>query len=190
MSWIRDFLSSREDSVENTLSRDLEQFPRHIYSTAFPIVVRRQELDDLAQLLEVEETTPDAWKSSPFLDRESFEQSINDTIGESAGGVRTPEKTREEVREIIEHWRQQLSGPTDAVWATVGTEYPFMFYIWECEARAEAETDDFEEPEELDVARRVLTRIETARESNSKLAIVHKRDLPLKEPDEDTPTID
>lgn len=185
MGWIRDFLSSTGNSTD-VQSRHDERFPSHTYGTGYPIVVRHEELNDLARLLEMEREAPDGWDKTPFLSKDQFEDVVNDAVGHIDGELPSPEKRRGEIHEILRLWQEQLIGTEDAVWTTIGTDYQFKFYIQHCEIRADSEEDDFEEPDELDTAREILTRIETAQGTDSKLAVVHKRDLPLEEPEEDS----
>jgi hypothetical protein len=186
MGWIRDLLSSNEDSIEDVQPEREERFPRHTYGPGYPIVIHRQELEDLANLLEMDSKAPDGWDNSPLLSREDFEEIVEDQIGDVGGGLPSPEERRSEIREIIELWSEQLTGSEDTVWTTIGTDYQLKFYITYCEGRASSDEDDFEETTELDTAREILDRIQTAHDTDSKLAIVHKRDLPLEEPEKDS----
>lgn len=182
MGWIRNLLSPMENSIEDVQPQREERFPSHTYGPGYPIVIRRQELDELDRLLKVESEVPDSWDNAPFLSRKDFEEVLEQTIGDE--GIPSLEERRDEIRDILELWRQQLTGSEDVVWTTRSTEYHFKFYIIECEARADVDDDDFEELDELDTARDILDRIQTVQNSNTKLAIVHKRDLPLEEPGE------
>ncbi|WP_253738004.1 hypothetical protein [Halohasta salina] len=181
MSWISDLIASSEPSLEDIQPEREERFPRHTYGTGRPIVIHQDELDDIHRLLEIERNAPDGWDKLPLLSREEFDQVVEDRTGHS---VPSPEDRRDEIRAIIELWQEQISGTQDAVWTTTGTDTRFKFYIARCEARAEADDDDFEETAELETAREILDRIETAQGIDSKLAIVHKSDLPLKRPEE------
>jgi hypothetical protein len=185
MGWIKNLLSSTANTHEDLRPQREERFPSHTYGPGYPIVVHRQELEDLARLLEIESKAPDGWDNTMFLSREDFEDIVDNTVDDIGGGVPSPEERRGEIGEILELWQNQLTGSEDAVWTTFGTEYRFMIYITRCEARADTEDDSFEEPNELDTAREIFNRIKTAQNSDSKFAIVHKRDLPLQEPKED-----
>ncbi len=186
MGWIRDLIPSGSDGIDNVQIQSQERFPLHTYGPGYPIVVHRQELTALDQLLEIEGRASDGWDNTSLLGREDFEEIIGDMSGETDHGLPTPEEHRNGIREIIELWREQLTNQEDSVWATIGTEYQFEFYIAHCEGRAGSEVDDFEKPDELDTAREILGRIQTARNTDSKTALVHKRHLPLEEPKEDS----
>lgn len=185
MGWIRDLLSPDATTIKDAQPQREERFPRHTYGAGFPIIVHLQELDELTRLLELDSNAPDGWDNLPFLSREDFEEIVDDTIGDFGDGVPSPEERRGEIREIVETWQDQITGSEDAVWTTVGTDLQFKFYIDHCTFRADAEDDDFEEPDELNTAREILNRIQTARDSDAKRAVVHKRHLPLEEPGED-----
>ena len=187
MGWIRDLIPTTGNSIEDVQPQREERFPRHTYGPGYPIVIHRQELKDLNHLLEVESEAPDSWDNASLLNREDIEEIVEDTLGDIGGGLPSPEERRGEIYEIIELWQEQLTGSEDIVWTTVGTDYQFDFYITHCEARANSEADDFEEPDELDTVREIRNRIQTAQNTDSKLAVVHKRDLPLEEPKEDSP---
>ncbi|QLH83328.1 hypothetical protein [Halosimplex pelagicum] len=184
MGWIRDLLSLTEDSIENERTQQEERFPRHTYGPGYPIVVHRQELNDLFHLLEKESEVPDGWESTPFLSREDFEEVIEDVVGDLDGEIPSPEERRDELRKILELWEDQLNGPEDTVWTTIGTDHQFKYYITHCENRADSEYDEFEEPDELDTVRRIVDRIRTAQDTDAKLAVVDKRHLPLETPKE------
>ncbi|WP_440769349.1 hypothetical protein [Natronorubrum sp. DTA28] len=186
MGWIRDLLLSTGNTVEDVQPQREERFPLHTYGPGYPIVVTRQELNDLTHLLEIESKTPDGWENASLLSREDFEEIVEDTIGDIGEDLPSPEERRSEVSEILESWQEHLTGPKDAVWTTTGIGYHFDLYINYCETRAESEGDEFKEPDELDTARKILSRIQTAQDSDAKLAVVHKRHLPLEEPKEDS----
>jgi len=188
MGWIRNLFSPMENSIEDVQPQREERFPSHTYGLGYPIVIRREELDELDRLLKVESEAPDSWDNAPFLSRKDFEEVLEQTIGDE--GIPSLEERRDDIRDILELWRKQLTGSEDVVWTTRSTEYHFKFYIIECEARADVDDDDFEELDELDTARGILDRIQDIQKRNTKLAIVHKRDLPLEEPGEDQSEID
>ncbi|WP_280585081.1 hypothetical protein [Halorubrum sp. Boch-26] len=182
MSWIHDLLPSSRPSLEDVQPEREERFPRHTYGPGYPIVVHQQEIDDLRRLLEIEGDAPDGWENDPLLSSEDFDEIIEDVTGFETP---PPEARRDEIEEIIDSWQEQLTDSQDAVWTAIGTDYRFKIYIARCEARADVEGDRFEIPPELETAREILERIETAQNTDSKLAIVHKRDLPLEEPEEE-----
>ncbi|WP_083867078.1 hypothetical protein [Haloferax volcanii] len=187
MGWISDLISPNATELDDFRQEREEKYPRHTYGPGYPIVIRRQELDDLFRLLEIESEAPDGWDNTPFVSREKFDEIIEESLDGVADGVPSPEERRDEIHKILELWQKQLTRSEDAVWTTIGIDYRFKFYIDRCELRADLEDGDFEEPDELDTAREILDRIETAHNTDWKLAIVHKRDLPLQEPEEDTP---
>lgn len=182
MSWIHDLLPSSSSSHEDIGPEKEEKFPLHTYGPGYPIVVHQHELDDLRRLLEIEEEAPDGWENDPLLSRAEFDEIVEDVTGHETP---SPEARRGEVLEIINSWQEQLNGSQDAVWTAIGTDFRFKIHIARCEARADVEDDSFETPPELETAREIVKRIEVAQNTESKLAIVHKRDLPLEEPEEE-----
>lgn len=185
MGWIRELLSPSEGGFDDVAQQREERFPSHTYGPGYPIVIHRQELEDLNRLLEIERDAPDIWDSTPLLSREEFDEIVEDVTGEFGGDRLTRDDRRDELYEILGLWEEQLNGSEDAVWVTVGTDFRFEIYITQCEVRAEQEEDQFEEPGELDTAREILDRIQTAQDTDSKLAVMHKRHLPLQEPEEE-----
>lgn len=183
MSWIRNLLSGGASTVDE-LERDTgERFPRDTYAPGYPILLHRAELEELWVLLESERDAPNQWDNSLLLDREDFEDILDESLPQGSE-LPSPEERRDELQNILQTWEEQLTGSESAVWASIGTEYQLSSYIRRCELRAESDVDEFDECGQLATAREVLDRIETAQDTESKLAIVHKRDLPLEEPAE------
>lgn len=188
MGWIRDLLSSLGNSGEEVQQQNEERFPMHTYGIGYPIVLSRGEIEDFHRLLDIEENTPDSWDSVPFMSREDMEEIIDKSIDSPADEditdkMPSPEERREEIREILELWRSQITGQDGAVWTTIGTDWEIKFYITECENRIRSEHDDFDGAEELDTVREIHDRIENVQDTRES-AIVHKRNLPLEEPEE------
>jgi len=182
MSWIHELLPSNSPSTDEGRTNRDERFPSETYGPGYPIVIDEDELGDIYRLLEVERDTPDGWENSPLLSREDFDEAFEEVTGIESFD---PDRYRNKIREIADLWADQLVNPRDAVWTTTGTDTPFKFYITQCEARAEADDDSFEEPPELDTARAILDRIKTVQQIDSKLVIVHRDDLPLDEAEEE-----
>jgi len=181
MSWIHDLIPSSAPSTEDTQPKREERFPRHTYGPGYPILLHQKEVKDIRRLLEQEANAPDGWDNLPLLSREDFDEIVENHTGQS---IPSPKERRDEIRSIVDLWEEQLAASHDVVWTTIGIDTRFKLYITRCETRAEANDDDFEEPPELQTARKILDRIETAQDTDSKLAIVHRRDLPLEEADE------
>ncbi|WP_058365105.1 hypothetical protein [Haloparvum sedimenti] len=181
MSWIRDLFPSNRSSVEDSQLEHEERFPSHTYGPGYAIVVHQQEIYDIRSLLELDADAPDGWEATPFLTHEDFDKLVEERTGEE---VPSPESRRDEIREILDSWEEQLTDSRGAVWSAVGIDTRFKLYIARCEARADSEVDSFEVPAELETLRDILDRIETAQNTDSKLALVHKRHLPLDEPEE------
>lgn len=182
MSWIQQFLPSNGPSTDEGRTRRDERFPSEKYGPGYPIVIDEDELGDIHRLLEIERDTPDGWENSRLLSREDFDETVKQVTGIEPSG---PDEYRNRVREIADLWQEQLIDSRDAVWTTVGTDTQFRLYITQCEVRAEAEDDSFEEPPELDTVRAILNRIETVQKIDSKLVMVHRDHLPLDEAEED-----
>ena len=194
MGWIRDLFSLSDERADEVQQQDEEQFPMHTYGIGYPIVLHQQELEDLYRLLEIEERTPDSWDDMPFMSREDMQEIVDGVVEDATGGdlsegMPTPEERRAEIREILDLWQNQMNGENGVVWTTIGTDHHFQFYITHCEARSDAEHDDFEEPEELDTTREIFERIQSSQGDPRKRAIVHKGNLPLEEPEEDQRSI-
>jgi hypothetical protein len=184
MSWVSDLLGLSEDKDNLSGRKSEERFPADTYGPAYPIVIHRSEVEDLFRLLEIEENAPDTLENTPLLNRSDLESAIENAMGDTSDKSLSPEKRREEIREILELWKDQLSGDQDAVWATVGTDFRFDMFIARCDARADSEYDAFEKSDELETAREVLERIKIAQDTDSKLALTHKKHLPLEEPND------
>ncbi len=183
MSWIKDIISSNDSTAKDIRSRRGEKFPRDTYGPGYPIILHEKEIKDIRELLEKEADAPDGWENSPIITRNDFEEILEDYTGQS---LPSPEARRDEIRSIIGLWEEQLDSQHDTVWTTIGTGTRFKLYITRCETRAEADDDDFREPSELQTARNILNRIEAVQDNDSKLAIVHRRDLPLEKASEDS----
>jgi len=126
-----------------------------------------------------------AGRKAPLLDRDDLRKIANKGSVAEGGKLPSPEEQRAEIRRILELWESQLTASTDTVWATVGTSYTLEFYLTRCETRADIDGDEFEAIPEFEAVRAIIDRIETAEDTDSKLAIVHKRHLPLEEPAEE-----
>lgn len=185
MGWIRDLLTTNNTEPDALEQDSNERFPRDTYGPGYPIVLHRSELEDFFTLLETERDTPDGWEKSPLLDRDDLRKIANKGTVTEGGKLPSPEEQRAEIRRILELWESQLTASTDTVWATVGTSYTLEFYLTRCETRADIDGDEFEVIPEFEAVRAIIDRIETAEDTDSKLAIVHKRHLPLEEPAEE-----
>ncbi|MDS0301342.1 hypothetical protein NDI76_21655 [Halogeometricum sp. S1BR25-6] len=152
------FSSSTGDSVPQTqrLGRH-EIFPDEEYNVAYAVAARREELRALEQLLETDQTTSTALEAEPFL-QEITEEIEHDR--EYSLRLRTSgEELVDDIRELLEY----------------------------LEVRADTEDDQFSFPESAGQVHTLVQRGLSAMkdDDNSKLAVVHKRNIPWEEPAED-----
>ena len=151
---------------------------------AYAVAARREELTALEQLLEADQTSPTALEAEPFL-QEIIEDM--ETNGEPSLRLRTSgEKLVDDLRELVEHWDNQAEGPIGTVWWPIGADTTFRLYLHYLEVRADAEEDQFSFPESAGQVHTLVQRGLSAMDDddNSKLAVVHKRDIPWEEPTE------
>jgi hypothetical protein len=186
MSWVSELLSLSDSNNTDSQKESEERFPSHTYGPAYPIIIRQHEIETLNRLLRYEERARDSIDQSPFIDRDEINEIVEATVGDFSAEIPSPEERRRELGEVYQHWENQLTAPEDTVWATTRVEFRLNSYIQRCEARTESEHDEFADPKGLDTARTVLDRIQAARNTDSKLAVMHKQHLPLEEPGENT----
>jgi len=179
------FNSSSNDPVHQPQQPSQHEiFPEEKYSVAYAVAARREELTALEQLLEADQTSPTALEAEPFL-QEIIED--RETDGEPSLNPRTSgEDLVDDLRELVEHWADQVEGPVGTVWWPIGADTTFRLYLHYLEVRADAEEDQFSFPESAGQVHTLVQRGLSAMDDddNSKLAVVHKRDIPWEEPTE------
>ena len=98
------------------------------------------------------------------------------------------EELVDDIRELIEHWDNQVDEQIGTIWWPIGADTTFRLYLHYLELRADAEDDQFSFPESAGqvhtLVQRGLSAIDD--DDDSKLAVVHKRDIPWEEPAEDS----
>lgn len=180
------FNSSSSDSAPQAGQPSKHEiFPDEKYSVAYAIAVRREELSALDQLLEADEDSPTPLEAEPFL-RDIIEDMERD--GEPSLRLRTSgEELVADIRELLEQWNSQVDAQIGTVWWPIGADTTFRLYLHYLEFRAETEDDQFSFPGSAGqvhtLVQRGLSAIED--DDNSKLAVVHRRDIPWEEPTED-----
>ncbi|GAA0217371.1 hypothetical protein [Halobaculum roseum] len=180
------FNSSTSDHVPQSEQPDQhERLPDEKYNVAYPVAARREELTALEQLLESEQDSPTAFEADPFLG-----DIIEDMEQEEGYPLRlrtSSERLVDDVREYLEYWNEQVDGQIGTIWWPIGADTTFRLYLHYLEVRADAEDDQFSFPESAGQVHTLVQRGLTTMEDddNSKLALVHKRDIPLEEFTED-----
>lgn len=162
-----------------------EIFPDEKYNVAYAVSARREELNALEQLLESDQTSPTALEAEPFL-RDIIEDVERDR--EHSLRLRTSgEELVADIRELLEHWDRQINGQIGTIWWPIGADTTFRLYLHYLEVRADAEDDQFSFPESAGQVHTLVQRGLSVMEDDddSKLAMVHKRDIPWEEPTED-----
>jgi hypothetical protein len=181
------FSSSTADSVPDAKQPDQHEiFPEGKYTVAYAVATRLEELRALEQLLEADQNYSTALEAEPFL-RDVIEDMEDDR--EYSIRLRTSgNKLIDDVRELLDHWDRQVDGQIGTIWWPIGADTTFKLYLHYLEVRADAEDDSFSFPESAGkvhtLVQRGLSAIED--DDDSKLAVVHKRNIPLEEPAEDS----
>jgi hypothetical protein len=179
------FSSSTTDSVHQPQQpAQHEIFPDDEYNVAYAVAARREELGALEQLLEADQTSPTAVESEPLLRKviDDMEREGEPSLRLRASG----EELVDDLRELVAQWDEQIDGQIGTVWWPIGADTRFRLYLHYLELRADAEDDQFSFPESAGqvhtLVQRGLSVIED--DDSSKLAVVHKRDIPWEEPTE------
>jgi hypothetical protein len=163
-----------------------EIFPENKYNVAYAIAVRREEIQALEHLLEADQDSPTSLETEPFLQDiiEDMEQDQEYSLRLRTSG----EDLVDDIRELLEQWDEQITGQIGTVWWPIGADTTFKLYLHYLEVRAEAEDDQFSFPESAGQVHTLVQRGLSAMEADddSKLAVVHKRHIPWKEPTEDS----
>ena len=177
------FTSSASDHVDQPQQpRQHEIFPEEEYAVAYAVAVRREELAALKEMLNADQVSPTAVEGDPFL-REILDDM--ELEGEPSLRLRTSgEELVEALRELVELWDEQVDSSIGTVWFPTGADTTFRLYRHHLEARAEAEDDQFIFPDSAEqvhtLVQRGLDVIED--DTDSKLAVVHKREIPWETP--------
>jgi hypothetical protein len=124
------------------------------------------------------------------LEAEPFLQDIiEDMERDREYSLRTSgEELVDDIRELIEHWDNQIDEQIGTIWWPIGADTTFRLYLHYLELRADAEDDQFSFPESAGQVHTLVQRGLSAMEDDgdSKLAVVHKRDISWEEPAEDS----
>jgi hypothetical protein len=180
------FSTTSDDTVQQPQAAQHEIYPEEKYTVAYAVTVRHEELTALDALLEADQTTPTVIEASPLL-----EDAIEDigTTETPTPRLRTSsERLVDDLRELHTVWDTQVEDSIGTVWWPIGTDSTFQLYLPYLEARADAEEDAFTFPARVGHVQTLVQRglDAMASEDNSKLAVVHKRDVPWAEPTDDT----
>ncbi|GAB3421415.1 hypothetical protein GCM10027435_25160 [Haloparvum alkalitolerans] len=163
-----------------------EIFPEDKYNVAYAVAARREEIRALEHLLGADQTSPTALEAEPFLQDiiEDMERDREYSLRLRTSG----EELVDDIRELIGHWDNQVDEQIGTIWWPIGADTRFRLYLHYLELRADAEDDQFSFPESAGqvhtLVQRGLSAIED--DDDSKLAVVHKRDIPWEEPAEDS----
>lgn len=181
------FGSSTEDSVSQAQQPSQHEiFPEATYSVAYAVAARREEIRALEHLLEADQSSPTALEAEPIL-----REMIEDIERDQANPLRlhtSGEDLADDIRELLAHWDNQVNGQIGTIWWPTGADTTFRLYLHYLESRADAEADQFSFPDSAGQVHTLVRRGLSAMEDNenSKLAVVHKRDIPWEEPTEDS----
>jgi len=181
------FSSSTGDSLPQAQQPGHHEiFPEEKYTVAYAVSARPEELQALEQLLEAAQNSPTALEAEPFL-RDIIEDMEPDR--DYSLRLRTSgEELVDDIRELIEHWDNQVDEQIGTIWWPIGADTTFRLYLHYLELRADAEDDQFSFPESAGQVHTLVQRGLSAMEDDddSKLAVVHKRDIPWEDPAEDS----
>lgn len=180
------FSSSTGDSVPQAQQPGQHEiFPEEKYTVAYAVAARPEELQALEQLLEADQNSPTALEAEPFL-RDIIEDMEHDR--DYSLRLRTSgEELVDDIRELIEQWDNQVDKQIGTIWWPIGADTTFRLYLHYLELRADAEDDQFSFPESVGQVHTLVQRGLSAMDDDddSRLAVVHKRDIPWEEPAED-----
>lgn len=173
---ILDLMLGRSAHGEQGVEGRSYKLPKETHDFVHPVAVRREELEALARLLEVEaETTapaadPDELQSvldSAFDDLEVDATDLTDRI----------EKPRAKTASIVETWTEQLDADVGVVYARVNTYPTVRSFATLCNRRADDADDPFELPESFPHVAALLGRLRDATDDQYR-AVVHTDLLP------------
>ena len=180
------FSSATSDSVPQAQQPGRHEiFPEEKYTVAYAVAARSEEIRALEHLLEADQDSPTALEAEPFLQDiiEDIERDQDYSFRLRTSG----EDLGDDIRELIEHWDNQVDEQIGTIWWPIGADTTFRLYLHYLELRADAEDDQFSFPESAGQVHTLVQRGLSTMEDdeNSKLAVVHKRDIPWEEPTED-----
>jgi hypothetical protein len=181
------FSSSAGDSVPQAQQPSQHEiFPEDKYNVVYAVAARCEEIRALKHLLEADQTSPTALEAEPLL-RDMIEDLERDQ--DYSLRLRTSgEDLVDDIRELLAHWDNQVNGQIGTIWWPIGADTTFRLYLHYLELRDDAENDEFSFPESAGQVHTLVQRGLSAMEADddSKLAVVHKRDIPWDEPTEDS----
>jgi hypothetical protein len=181
------FSSSTRDTVPQAQQPSQHEiFPEDKYNVAYAVAARREEIRALEHLLEADQTSPTALEVEPFLQDiiEDMERDREYSLRLRTSG----EELVDDIRELIEHWDNQVDEQIGTIWWPIGADTTFRLYLHYLELRADAEDDQFSFPESAGQVHTLVQRGLSAMEADDdlKLAVVHKRDIPWDESPENS----
>ncbi|OIB57530.1 hypothetical protein [Natrialba sp. SSL1] len=171
--------------------------PKETHDFVYPVAVRREEVDAVAQLIEAEADAPYVEEETEEL-QDVFDDVLGDAGIDAADLAEQKRQTRLAVEPVIDHWREQVgndttesdqsdmsdqsddsetggeTGGTDitTVYARPGTDEQLLAFTKLCKQRDEQPDDPFELPASFPDAAALLTRLRDATDSQYR-AVVH-----------------
>ncbi|OVE84580.1 hypothetical protein [Natronolimnobius baerhuensis] len=147
--------------------------PQDTHEFVYPVAVRRTELEAFATTLEAEANAPSLEDNT-----EDVQAVLDDVLGDLEIDASELAATRKQARanadSVIDHWLEQL--PDDAemgvVYARPGTHSTLLSAVKLAKQRADDPSDEFELPAEFGAVTALLTRLNTATDSQYR-AVVH-----------------
>jgi len=142
------FSSSTGDTVPQAQQPSQHEiFPEDKYNVAYAVAARHEEIRALEHLLEADQTSPTALEAEPF-----FQDIIEDMerIGNTLRLRTSGEELVDDIRELIEHWDNQVDEQIGTIWWPIGADTTFRLYLHYLELRADAGMTNFRSRSPLD----------------------------------------
>lgn len=165
---------------------DTMEFPRDEYDPAYPVAVRRSELEAFQTLIDEEQNTE---FSEPEFFREAFDEIHAELSPSGQSYTDSLEEIRSDAEDLIEYWQDEVSNELSAVVVPIGARFRLQRQLTICESRHNDEDDPYElNQDSVATALPFLQRLSEC-ESSEQAVITHVDSLP-EIPSPSTPRFD
>ncbi|SEW21891.1 hypothetical protein [Natrinema salifodinae] len=175
---ILDLMLGRSGTGDQGVEGQSYALPKETHDFVYPVAVRREEVEAVAELLDAEADAPSIEEQTDDL------QAVFDGLGEEAAVDVDAEELAERMQQprraiepVIEDWRERLDRDVGVVYVRSGVTENLAAFVKLCKRRGEDENDPFELPESVPNAAALLKRLSEGTDTQYQ-AVVHMDLLP------------